>query len=570
MFDSMAGCNAVIGIRVSSLKQSNEGDSPEAQKEQIERFAASAGINIKKIFIFVESGAKIDQPMQKAINYCKDPRNDIQLFIIKSIDRFTRGGSDAYSPLKKQLEKYDIQLIDIMGIIGTRKVNTLDYLGVKYNWSEFWPTRKSELLEAERANDEWREILTRVIGAEVRYTRIGYWMRQPPYGLESYKADTAHGKRCLLRADPEESTFILKMFELRQRGTLDDNQIVAEINKLGYKSRIHVVRDKSDRSKVVGHTGGKPLDLKQFWRYVQNPIYAGIIREAWTNNKPVKAKFKGIVSYEEFNAANRGQVIVGEKDGEAFLYHRPPAEHLVNKGARNPDFPYRKVVMCSECSQPLYGSASRGKLGKYYPAYHCNKRGHYFRVPKAEFEKAITEFVHQVTFSQEQIDALLEVLETKWDERQADVINEQAAFDARLETLRAQARATVEKFKLLTSETAIKYMEEDLVKTEQQIAELEAEQERKSVDKPVDFKVVLKYVKYFLEHLEELLLKQIDPVAKANFFGVLFDKAPTYQEILSGTQNLAEITGLNELFRLKDMNRNLMVTSPGIEPGLQG
>ena len=88
--------NAVAAIRVSSTKQGLQGDSPQAQKEQIEQFAKVHGINVKKYFIFMESASKEEQPVQEAIDYCKNPNNDIQLFIIKSIDRFTRGGSFFY------------------------------------------------------------------------------------------------------------------------------------------------------------------------------------------------------------------------------------------------------------------------------------------------------------------------------------------------------------------------------------------------------------------------------------------------------------------------------------------
>ena len=81
--------NAVGAIRVSTVKQGADGDSPEAQKEQIERFAAARGLKIKKFFVFMESASKEQQPMQEAIDYCKDPLNGIShCFIIKSIDRF--------------------------------------------------------------------------------------------------------------------------------------------------------------------------------------------------------------------------------------------------------------------------------------------------------------------------------------------------------------------------------------------------------------------------------------------------------------------------------------------------
>jgi DNA invertase Pin-like site-specific DNA recombinase len=46
--------NAIAAIRVSTTKQGRDGDSPEAQKEQIERFAHNKGITIKKFFVFPE------------------------------------------------------------------------------------------------------------------------------------------------------------------------------------------------------------------------------------------------------------------------------------------------------------------------------------------------------------------------------------------------------------------------------------------------------------------------------------------------------------------------------------
>ena len=53
MHSELSGKNAVAAIRVSTTKQGTEGDSPEAQKEQIERFAEIKGITIKKFFVFM-------------------------------------------------------------------------------------------------------------------------------------------------------------------------------------------------------------------------------------------------------------------------------------------------------------------------------------------------------------------------------------------------------------------------------------------------------------------------------------------------------------------------------------
>ena len=103
--------NAVAAIRISSLKQGLQGDSPQAQKDQIEQFAKSHNLNIKKFFFLMESASKDEQPMQEVVDYCKDPSNGIQLFVIKSIDRFTRGGSYFYDHLKMQLTECGVKLI---------------------------------------------------------------------------------------------------------------------------------------------------------------------------------------------------------------------------------------------------------------------------------------------------------------------------------------------------------------------------------------------------------------------------------------------------------------------------
>src|SRR5580700_4087487 len=234
--------NAVAAIRVSTLKQGTDGDSPDAQKEQIERYAENRGITIKQFFVFMESASKEQQPMQAAIDYCKNPKNEVDLFIIKSIDRLTRGGSVPYEVLKSQLDNCGIPLVDTYGIISNEKINTLAHLGHQYKWSTYSPSRKSEMLEAERSKDEVRDILSRVIGAEIRYTQMGYWMRQNPYGLISEKVDTQHGKRMILKPHPEEAEYIVKMFELRASGQFSDSEIAKKLNAMGYRGRSRVKR----------------------------------------------------------------------------------------------------------------------------------------------------------------------------------------------------------------------------------------------------------------------------------------------------------------------------------------
>ena len=560
--------NAVAAIRVSSVKQGVDGDSPEAQKEQIERYAQTHNIHIKKIFVFLESASKEEQPVQEAIDYCKNKKNNIQIFIIKSIDRFTRGGSFFYEKLKMQLEKNKVRLVDIYGIIGQQQVNTLEHLGVSFKWSVYSPTKKSEMLEAERAKDEIRDIMSRMIGAEIRYSRMGYWVRRAPMGFMNERIETPDGKRVILMPHPIESNWIIKIFELRCRQTLSDHQIVDKINNLGFKSRPMYFRDRHDRTKIIKEKGGNKLDIKALWRYVKNPIYAGINLVKWTKDNPQKGKFGGLVSIETFNKANRGsRTIIEEENGNIKFYKKQPPEYLIRKGVRNPDFPYKKVVMCPRCNKPLYGSASRGRLGKYYPAYHCNKRGHYFRVPKKDFDETVANFIRNIKIAPGYGETLEKAVINEWNKRQKESNKDKINIDSQIDELKTQGKITAGKIKYLTSEVAIKYIEEDLIKIDNQVGNLLAEKEKNTLEKPTDIELVMKYIKYFLEHIENLLIDSPDPVTRASYFGVLFDSAPTYQELISGTQKFSECIKLNEVFA---HSKTKLVASHGFEPRLIG
>lgn len=562
-----AAKNAVGAIRVSSIKQGVEGDSPEAQREQIEQFAANRGLAISKFFVFLESASKDQQPMQEAIDYCKDPRNGVDCFIIKSIDRFTRGGSLSYDLLKSQLEAAKVKLVDIYGIISSSEINTLEHLGVEYKWSVYSPSKKSEILEAERSKDELRDIMTRVIGAEVRYTRLGYWMRMPPYGYASQRVDTPNGKRTILVPHPEESKFVRAMFELRATGQYTDEEIVKKINAMGYLARSASNRYK--RKPGADHRSRVHLTTGHLWRFIRRPIYAGVNAEKWTNGKPVRCAFEGLISIDLFNRANKGRRVIGEADGLITVEDIDEPRYK-DKGKRDNDFPYKRFVTCPECRKPLLGSSSTGRSGKKYPAYHCSKRGHSFRISKAELEQTVDDFIGRLKLSPERVDQLFAAFESAWEEAKGQHQTNLGDIDAQILNLENEVTNTVQKLKLLTNETAIKYMEEDLAKQEQAIARLKAEKQELAEQKPRDLKAICRKVKHMVEHLDELVRYRRDPVKKAKLFGLLFDKLPSYADLAGGTGSTAVFAGVNELFRMKKEDLYHLEGHLGLEPRTHG
>ena len=553
----------LLAIRVSSDKQGLDGDSPEAQREQGEAYAKAHNIVITETIILLESASHEVQPMQKVIDVCKDKSKGFQVVLIKSIDRFTRGGGDYYSPLKRQLTRLGIALEDMYGVIGKQQINTLEHTGFKYYWSEFNPTQKSEYLEAERAKDEMRDIMSRMIGAEIRYTQLGYWMRRPHYGFRSVKIDTKNGKRTILKPDKNEAKFIIRLFEMRAAHVYTNQQIADELNSMGFRSRVTIVRDKYDRTKIKRQIGGRKMTAKMIDQYTSKLVYCGIIKEKWTHDKPVKAQFDGLVSVDLFNEANRGRVFVEVDSHDSItIKHKAVPDHLKNKQIYNPDYPYKQVVACPKCGKTLSGSATRGKLGKHYPAYHCSRDGHYFRVPKPEFDETIEDFVRAIAIKPEYIDDVIAAIAELWRERQTKQIDANRQRLEHRDSLQSQIKATVDRMRIVTSETALKYLEEDIVSVEKELAELDEEIARQP-NLQAEFDQVLQYAKYILEHLPELLLDLCNPLRKAAFFGAIFNKLPTYEQINFGTHKNSPPPEVNELFQIRTEYKSLYGDSTG-------
>lgn len=560
---------AAGALRVSSTKQGLQGDSPEDQKNQIlqhaNRLSQMLGckIVIKKWFDFTESASGVleMQPIQKAIKYCKENEGIIKFFFIKSIDRFTRAGSTIYSLLKMQLTKFGTQLVDTYGIIGTKDVNTMEHLGVEYNWSKYSPTWITELLEAERAKSEVRDILTRMISAEIRYTRLGYWTRNAPPGFISKKIDTEHGKRYILLPQDVESVWFIRMFELRAQGNLSDEEIVEKINYLGFKTRRFNRYDPENKKKIIGYGGENKLTVKKMQIYIQNTIYAGVNTEKWTDGVAIKCKFDGLVSVDLFNKANKGKKLIIVSGGEIKIIKGNPSPWAVKRLRDNPNYPYKQFVLCPKCKNPLLGSASRGKSGNYFGAYHCN-RGHYFRVSLKDFDKTIYNFVKDIKFNQEFRTKFRKIMLEEWEKRRIRANTDSITIEEQVLRLKQEKKMIIEKIKTLSSESVIKEFESDVELKDQEIAH--AMQQRDSKEgQELDIQTAINYCSYFMEHPGELLLSGIKPLRDAAMFGLLFDEKPTYEDLVNGTPKLSPIFALNDAYEASEKQ---FVTPVGVEP----
>lgn len=93
---------------------------------------------------------------------------------------------------------------------------------------------------------------------------------------------------------------------------------------------------------------------------------------------------------------------------------------------------------------------------------------------------------------------------------------------------------------------------------------LEAQEQRNKLEvKENDIHSFIKYAKTLMEHPEEMLLKQKNFTILRSLFSLVFDKLPTYTELVNGTPKLSLSYKLSDEF--KDA-KSFTAGDGGIEP----
>jgi len=340
----------VIYCRVSSKKQAQEGDSLEKQERICRDYARRNNLEvIAKPFAEAFTGRADSRPkLDEMMGYLFTHQEKVGYVIVFDISRLTRGGSLSYNKITEKIRGLGIEVKDTQGVIQ-EEINLMPEhgdLANDYRFSKKRPSKISEGVVAEAKQDVIDDQLRRLIGREMELTKAGYWIGTYPYGFITQKQkDTGVGtkKKTILVPNGDEAHFIRQIFELRAEGILTDKQIVEKINKMGYKSR---VRNKwaKDNITLIGTQGGKPLILEQMKKYLEMPVFAGIIRKKWTHMLPIKAQFEGLVSLELWNKANRGKVYIKDLGNNEYQWIKNFDEGKRVKTKVSEDYPYKHVI----------------------------------------------------------------------------------------------------------------------------------------------------------------------------------------------------------------------------------
>ena len=567
---------AVADCRVSDPVQL-KGGSLELQEMAAQLLAQKNGWIIDKVFRKPHSATTTErEDIEEVLTYIRKRRTEgvfITKYVCKSIDRLTRMGDREYWNLKDKLEEVGVELVDTTGIIQPKR-NTLEHLGeqYRYSWSVYSPSEAAESFEAQKSKAEARDILTRLVGAEIKLVQDGFAVREAPDGLKN-KTIFIDGKKRVVREASDRAHYFQEMFRLLAEG-MDYPETVARINALGFRTRTYNRWDRSNKEhpRIVGKSGGKMLTTKQLQRYVQQTEYAGINYEKWTKHRPVKMQeFDGIVSVDIFNRANRGKIYIDvQKDGSIEIKHNYSVWGKIKRLRDNPKYPW-KCLLCPLCKSEMLASASKGKSGATFDGYHCGgaksgKRAHkYMRIKQDEFEKNVREYLDSLKFESAFLAGLEIHLITKYRQREKEILVESSAISRSVSDLKAELAKKLDAFSMTESQTIRKMLESQVEELDRQIQD--AERTRRKIEiTEKSIRSFVRYAKYVMEHPAEILTSADNLYTRRTLLGLFFEEIPTYHEIVSGTPKLQPLFKLSEEFK---RDKTQLVTPRGIEPRLQ-
>jgi DNA invertase Pin-like site-specific DNA recombinase len=560
------GSNCVASVRVSTSKQSQEGESLNVQEGILRKVAAEMGLHIVpdgKVWHESFSGRKAIRPIYEEIKtFIKTHPGRVKYYLFRSIDRFTRGGTYSYETMKRELIELGVEMIDTNGIIQPQ-MNTLADLGLEYDWSRYSPSAITESVMAHTANAEVRDILTRLIGQEIRLRREGYKIRPATDGFKNQKIYVGGKKRTIEVPDPERAKYFIEIFNLRALGTSSDDEIVQKVNAMGYRSKVRNKWDKNHET-IVAHSGGLPLTIKQLQRIILKPIYAGIICEQWTNHLPIKAQYNGLVSVDTFNGANRGKIHIDYRDDSdiKILYDYYPEKNVKRRMRDNPLFPYKWAVLCDECGKPFLGSSPSGKSGKGFPTYHCGRKHQYIGITKKTFDDNVENFINNLEFDPDCLNSWEASFLNKFREREKEIVTSSADIHRSIAELKGEQASKIAAIVGSNSLVVKRKLEEEVDALETQIGEAKDVRNKLEITES-DIKAFVKKAKYMMEHPAEMLLNAENPLTQRALFGLVFEEMPRYTEIINGTPKLTWVFKLSSKFI---GNKSQLVAPAGIEP----
>jgi site-specific DNA recombinase len=318
---------AVAYVRVSSIKQKDNA-SPETQMHKIQEYADANNIEIVDWFKDIARSAKNAnrEGLQDMIKFAIKERERINHVIVYKMSRVSRDAPTFYNDIFTKLTPRGVTIrsaTENFDDTPTGKFMQLLHLGIgqldNHNKSEYTKDVMNELASQ------------------------GYYQHPPLVGYVCHKVKNSEGKR---RPSLKQDEMAIKVRQVLERFNVGDIS-KAELTRYGEEIGL--------RSK-----NGNVICKNSIHTMIENPTYAGYVRDVHTHHELVEGKHEGIISKEIYS---KNQILLHAKNSRKEEVHHKKNELYVLKG----------TIRCPQCNKPMRASAPRTGNGGYSPRYHCGK-----------------------------------------------------------------------------------------------------------------------------------------------------------------------------------------------------
>lgn len=480
---------AIIYCRVSSHEQV-QGTSLAMQQEYCEQYAKQHGLQVQAIFVEEgESAKSADRTeFQKALAFCTDKKNGVDIFVVYKLDRFARNQDD-HAIVKMMLKKHDTKLRSVTEPIDETPIGRA-MEGVLSVFAEF-----DNNVRAQRSKS----------GMEER-VKSGFWVWE---ALIGYKRLVKGGN---LVIDDERAPYVRMAFEEWAKGTYTYRSLAGYLHERGFRSR-----------------SGKKIYPQGIEKILRRELYFGQIKAF---GMEVKGNFEPIVSEELFWRCQPDR-------------HRKVS--VTKRQAQNPRFPLKKHVVCAHCGANLTGSSSTGRGGKKYPYYHHHRQDCLYAksIKKEEIESRFAAFLTEISPKRMKYERLFkEIVTHTWQENYKRLDADNARIRKEIEGLESDRQ------KVFDAHRNGVYDDREFMDQKNYINAKVREKKRLLVEKEIEEFDLEQALSFCFDLVRDsgktwTLLKD-HPELRARFQKMIFPEKVTYDGEKFGTTKLALVYKLKE------------------------
>ncbi len=318
---------AAIYIRVSGHRQ-EDGASLDVQLDACRRYCESRGLLVMAEFRDVQSGLDSDRPHYlAAVELART--NGIDKLVVWRLDRLGRDSAE-YIPLLKGLRRLGVDVVSVTQ--PTESIFMQQVIGIM-------------------AEEESRQLSTRVTASKQRRFKEGKWGGAPPFGYTTRKLSQTEGGGSILMPD-EDAPLVVELYQRYGSGKHSLADLRSFLNEAGYlKSRYAV------------------------WYVLKNQVYLGMVPHGKFSRsqfmpKPeitwVQGQHQALVEQEVFDR----------------VQERLAGNANRNRGGVRPKFEYSGLVYCGNCGHKFSGrAAASGQRTKKWIQYRCSRKSSFGDCP---------------------------------------------------------------------------------------------------------------------------------------------------------------------------------------------